>query len=75
MGTWICKGVCTNSEYETKKTVRGKLREDYRRCSICCVFLKYEGIYCPCCGVRLKVSPRNNCARKRYYKPKYETIQ
>lgn len=75
MGTWICKGVCTNSQYETKKTVRGKLREDYRRCSICCVFLKYEGIFCPCCGVRLKVSPRNNCSRKRYYKPKYETIQ
>ena len=75
MGTWICKGVCTNSEYETKKTVRGKLREEYRRCSVCCVFLKYQGIYCPCCGVRLKVSPRNNCARKRYYKPKYEAIQ
>lgn len=75
MGTWICKGVCTNFEYETKKTVRGKLREDYRRCSICCVFLKYEGIYCPCCGVRLKHSPRNNCSRKRYYKTKYEAIQ
>ena len=75
MGTWICKGVCINSQYETKKTVCGKLREEYRRCSVCCVFLKYQGIYCPCCGVRLKHSPRNNYARKRYYKAKYSILQ
>lgn len=71
----ICKGTCTNPEYETKKTVRGPLREKYRKCSKCCVFLKYQGIFCPCCGVRLKHSPRNNCARKRYYKTKYEILQ
>ena len=66
----ICKNLCSNGEYEHKKLVRGDLKREYKRCSKCCIFLKYEGVFCPCCGVRLKYSPRNNCARKRYYERK-----
>ena len=58
-----CNGICAR-DYETKKLVRGVHKTDYKRCSKCCLFLKYAGIHCPCCGVRLKVSPRNSTARK-----------
>ena len=68
----ICKNTCTNGTFDHKKLVRGDLKRDYKRCSKCSVFLKYEGVYCPCCGVRLKYSPRNNSSRKRYYESKYK---
>lgn len=28
------------------------------RCSICNVYLKWDGIFCPCCGYRLRRRPR-----------------
>lgn len=59
----VCKGQCI-VKYETKKTVAKARENGYKRCSKCLVFIKYEGIYCPCCGVRLKNSPRNNKSRK-----------
>ena len=60
----ICKGHCTASTYESKKLVRGMFKTEYKRCSKCSIFIKYSGIQCPCCGCRLKISPRNSTARK-----------
>jgi hypothetical protein len=62
----ICGGVeCKLKKYEAKKIVRGVGKEGYRRCSKCELFLKYDGIYCPCCSCRMKVSFRNNKARQK----------
>ena len=60
-----CKGQC-QLKYTTKKTIANAKENGYKRCSKCLVFIKYEGVYCPCCGVRLKTSPRNNKSRKVY---------
>ena len=72
----ICKGQCI-IKYETKKTVANARENGYKRCSKCLVFMKYEGIYCPCCGVRLKNSPRNNKSRKVFqqFKTGYQQIE
>ena len=72
----ICKGKCI-IKYETKKTVVNARENGYKRCSKCLVFMKYEGTYCPCCGVRLKNSPRNNKSRKVFqqFKIGYEQIE
>ncbi len=71
----ICKGKCV-IKYETKKTVANARENGYKRCSKCLVFMKYKGTYCPCCGVRLKNSPRNNKSRKVFqqFKIGYEKI-
>jgi hypothetical protein len=65
--TWmICGGVeCKLKKYEAKKIVRGADRDGYRRCSKCELFLKYDGIFCPCCSCRMKVSFRNNKSRQK----------
>jgi len=72
----ICKGKCI-IKYETKKTVANARENGYKRCSKCLVFMKYEGTYCPCCGVRLKNSTRNNKSRKVFqqFKTGYEQIE
>jgi hypothetical protein len=62
--TLICKNTCLNPVYEHKKTVRHIAETDYKKCSKCCVFIKWEGLYCPCCGVRLSNRAKNNKARQ-----------
>ena len=59
-----CKGTCIH-DFTTKKVCRGE-KGDFKRCSICELYIQWIGLYCPCCGVKLKTSPTNNKARKAH---------
>ena len=53
-----CKGIC--SRYKAQKPVgTGRYASGQRRCQICEIFIKWEGLWCPCCGYRLRAIPRN----------------
>ena len=53
-----CKGICTS--YIAEKPVgTGRYASGQRRCQICEIFIKWEGLWCPCCGYRLRTKPRN----------------
>ena len=53
-----CKGICTR--YKAQKPVgTGRYASGQRRCQICEIFIKWEGLWCPCCGYRLRTKPRN----------------
>ena len=58
--TWNCKGVCLHPQYVHKKLVRNITQTPYKKCSTCCIFIKYDGIFCPCCGVRLSNRRKKN---------------
>jgi len=60
-----CKNICQRLEYESKKLVRNITKSPYKKCSRCCLCIKYEGIFCPCCGVKLSNRAKNNSSRKR----------
>ncbi|MGZ5484861.1 MAG: hypothetical protein ACXWFB_02980 [Nitrososphaeraceae archaeon] len=30
-----------------------------KRCQVCQIFINWEGVFCPCCGYKLRVTPRN----------------
>ena len=54
-----CNQVC-----EKYRFVRDKHEKIYNsgasRCNgRCQIFLQFDGSYCPCCGVKLRKSPRN----------------
>lgn len=36
----------------------------FKRCSICDIIIDYEGLYCPCCSVRLSSRPRGKGRKK-----------
>ncbi|MBT8174000.1 MAG: hypothetical protein KJN83_08140 [Nitrosopumilus sp.] len=59
----MCKGVCIKYKAVGYK---GKHRYNIgqKRCPVCEEFLKYLGIRCPCCSVKLRTTPRGNKARK-----------
>ena len=53
-----CKGIC--SRYKAQKPVgTGRYASGQRRCQICEIFINWEGLWCPCCGYRLRAKPRN----------------
>ncbi len=58
-----CKGIC--SRYKAKKDTSGGWYKSNNRCSHCCVFINFKGKYCPCCGFRLRVKPRNKMYKEK----------
>ena len=68
----VCKGRCQLMPH--KKHVSHAAEKGYKRCSKCLVFIQWEGVFCPCCGQRLKMSPRNNKSRQSYREMKLENI-
>lgn len=59
-----CKGIC--HRYKAKKLSNlSWYGSGQGRCQTCGIFIKYDGVFCPCCGYRLRKKPRN-----RLYKEK-----
>lgn len=60
--TWwsytICKKICT--QYKAAGSVdKFRYLNGQKRCNECEIFLKWNGLHCPCCGHRLRAKPRN----------------
>lgn len=60
-----CKGLCTRYR-NTVPFYEGRYRKGQRRCQHCAEFIVWDGLYCPCCGYRLRLKPRNPKARGKY---------
>jgi len=47
-----CNGRCIR--YKAMKPLRaGRYSTGQKRCQICELFIKWDGLWCPCCGYRL----------------------
>ncbi|MFZ0223934.1 MAG: hypothetical protein WAM42_19805 [Candidatus Nitrosopolaris sp.] len=53
-----CKGICIRHK-AMKPVGMGRYSTGQKRCQVCEIFLKWEGLWCPCCGYRLRTRPRN----------------
>jgi hypothetical protein len=53
-----CKGICVRHKAQ-KPTGTGRYASGQKRCQICEIFIKWDGLWCPCCGYRLRTRPRN----------------
>lgn len=53
-----CKGICYRHK-ALKPMGAGRYSSEQKRCQICEIFIKWEGIWCPCCGYGLRTRPRN----------------
>jgi len=43
----------------------GRYDNGQKRCQGCEIFIKWNGIYCPCCNKRLRNKPRNRFTKER----------
>ena len=58
----VCKNICQSdkfkTEFKTTRINRNAFRLGFSRCRKCEYYIK-DFTYCPCCGIRLAIGPRN----------------
>ena len=54
-----CKGICIRHKAQ-KPVGSGRYASGQKRCQICEIFIKWDGLWCPCCGYRLRTKPRKS---------------
>jgi len=61
----VCKGLCPR--YKAKKPfgVNGRYGNGQKRCSICAIFINWDGKHCPCCGYVLRTKPKGTQTRQK----------
>jgi hypothetical protein len=62
----VCKGICVRYKAVGYKG-HYRYEDGQKLCTVCAEFLKYPGIRCPCCSVKLRNTPRGNKARKEIH--------
>ncbi len=59
-----CKGICI--QYKTTGNAsEGLYKNGNKRCQICDIFIKWDGIHCPCCGQKLRTGPRRKQLKEK----------
>jgi len=59
----VCKGICVRYK-AIGYNGRYRYEDGQKLCPVCGEFLKYLGVRCPCCSVKLRSTPRCNKSRK-----------
>jgi hypothetical protein len=58
---WLtCKGICVLHKGLKPSDGSGRrYSAGQKRCAKCELFIKWDGLWCPCCGCRLRANPKN----------------
>jgi hypothetical protein len=54
-----CKGICIRHRAQKPSFRLSRYAAGQKRCQICEIFIKWDALFCPCCGYRLRTKPRN----------------
>ena len=61
--TMACKEICFS--HKAKSDGKNRYSNNQKRCQTCEIFIKWDGLWCPCCGYMLRTHPRNSKSRKK----------
>ena len=69
----VCRNICERLKgkpsFEYNQYIDGK-----KYCRRCEIFLYYNGIFCPCCGMQLRRTPSNKSGKERLKKRNKKSI-
>lgn len=60
-----CVGICVRHKAQRPAKHGLRYATGQKRCQICEIFIVYDGLYCPCCGNRLRMRPRLGAAKAK----------
>jgi RNA polymerase subunit RPABC4/transcription elongation factor Spt4 len=60
-----CKGICLRHRAQ-KPVDSGRYASGQKRCQVCEIFIKWDTLWCPCCGYKLRTKPRNSLFKKKF---------
>ncbi len=55
----VCNGVCVKYKFKKSNITRQVYSDGASRCQTCEIFIRWDGAFCPCCGVKVRKVPRN----------------
>ena len=61
----VCKGICVRHRAQKPPGASGRYAIGQKRCQVCEIFLKWDGMWCPCCGYRVRTRPRGHKFKER----------
>jgi hypothetical protein len=61
----VCKGICVRHKAQKPSGAFGRYATGQKRCQVCEIFLKWDGMWCPCCGYRVRTRPRGQKFKER----------
>ena len=62
-----CVGHCEKYRAKSNSHEGGRYEQGQKRCHKCELFIKWEGLWCPCCGYLLRTKPRATKPKRRQY--------
>ena len=65
-----CRGICTRHRAQRPSGSFGRYATGQKRCQMCAIFMRWDGLWCPCCGCRVRTKPRNS-----KFKQKLKTVR
>jgi len=60
-----CNGSCKNYKATSNTHVGGRYEQGQKRCNRCEIYIKWDGLWCPCCGYLLRTKPRGTKLKRR----------
>ena len=54
-----CKGICIRHKAPRPVNNGNRYSTGQKRCQVCEIFIKWDGLWCPCCSYRLRMKPHN----------------
>ena len=64
-----CKGICLRHKARGA-FLGGRYKNGQKRCQVCDLFIVWSGLWCPCCGYKLRSKPRNLKYRQKFREAK-----
>ena len=55
-----CRGVCTRYKAKIYSPSQNRYSPGVKYCSYCSIFLRFDGIFCLCCGRKVRHKRRHN---------------
>ena len=60
-----CNGVC--HRYKASKPLgTSRYLAGQKRCNFCDIYIIWDGLFCPCCNLRLRLAPRSGKYKKKF---------
>lgn len=66
----VCTDICLRYKVIRPFGHGGHYGAGHKRCQICSIFMKYDGVTCPCCHYQLRTNPRS-----KKYKEQLRVLQ
>ena len=60
-----CNNICLRYKSKKPKENKSRYEDGQKFCTGCSIFVRWEGLWCPCCGYMLKRGPKSRRFRNK----------